>query len=77
MPQAAVHGSLHLLLTQAKSCEQSVLCTHSGLQLMYGSPIKSGGQVHEPALFLSVHIALVPQGVGSQGNLGSSVTAKI
>lgn len=50
--------------------------THSGLQLTYGSPIKSGGHVQEPALFLSVHIAFVPQGVGLHGSLGSSVTAK-
>lgn len=32
--------------------------------------------MHDPALFLSVQIALVPQGVGLQGNLGSSVTAE-
>jgi hypothetical protein len=67
-----VHGFLHLLLMQAFECEQSEFCTHSGLQLTYGSPTYSGGQVQEPAPLLSLQIAFNPQGDGLQGRFGVS-----
>lgn len=51
---------------------------HSGLQPSYGFPKYPGKQVHEPALFCSLHWALTPQGDGVQG-CGSSLitTSKI
>lgn len=62
-----------MLLTQDLLLSQSELVTHSGLQPEYGSPKYSGKQEHDPAPFLSLHMALVPQGEGSQGFGGLSV----
>lgn len=46
--------------------------THSGLQPLYGSPEYSGKHVHDPAPFLSLHIAFGPHGEGLHGSLGNS-----
>ena len=77
-PQAPSQGFLHLLLMHAFECGQSEFRTHSGRQLTLGSPIYSGGQVQEPAPFLSVQIAFSPQGLGLHGKSGGADTlAKI
>lgn len=52
---------------QALLDAQSKLCIHSGLHPSYGLPIYSARQMHEPAPFLSLQIALEPQGEGVQG----------
>ena len=39
---------------------------------MNGLPTRPGRQVHEAAPFLSLHTALVPQGLGLQGYLTSA-----
>lgn len=64
---------MHLLFKQALVRSQSELVTHSGLHPVYGSPKYSGIQVQEPAPFLSLHLALAPQGDGLHGVRGSSV----
>lgn len=73
MPHAPWHMSIHLLLEHALSNEQSLFVTHSGRQPRYGSPKYSGAHVHAPAEFLTVHIALGPQGDGLQGFVSSSL----
>lgn len=65
-------GSTHLFLTQALALLQSVLRTHSGRQLVYGSPVYSGKQVHDPAPLRSLHTAFAPHGDGLQGFRGAS-----
>lgn len=64
---------MHLLFKQALVRSQSELVTHSGLHPVYGSPKYSGRQAHEPAPFLSLHIALAPHGDGLHGVRGLSV----
>ena len=71
-PHVPGHGSLHLLLTQARSLGQSVFSTHSGRQPVYGSPKYSGKHTHEPAPLRSLQTAFAPQGDGLQGLRGSS-----
>lgn len=46
--------------------------THSGLHPVYGSPVYSGKQTHDPAPLRSLHTALAPQGEGLHGFLGAS-----
>lgn len=53
---------------------QSVLIIHSGLQPSYGFPKYPGKQLHDPALFCSLHMALTPQGDGVQGCGSSLIT---
>lgn len=62
------------MLTQVLSLGQSLLITHSGLQLVYGSPKYSGKHVQDPTPFLSVQTAFDPQGEGLQGCGSSSIT---
>lgn len=71
-PQVPGHGSLHLLLIQARFDAQSEFDVHSGRHSIYGSPKYSGIQAHEPASFLSWQTAFIPHGVGWHGWLGSS-----
>lgn len=66
-PHAPTHGSTHFLWTQALEWSQSVLYTHSGLQLKYGSPWYSGKQWHWPF----IHSAFEPQRI----LVHSSITA--
>lgn len=73
MPHVPGQGSTHLLLEHALLLSQSEFVTHSGLHPTYGSPKYSLRQVHDPAPFLSLHIAFDPQGEGLQGSLGLSV----
>lgn len=47
---------------------------------MYGSPVYSGMQEHEPAPLSSLHIALMPHGLGLQGigiSTGGGTTREI
>lgn len=74
-PHVPIHGSLHLLLTQALLLSHSVLVTHSGLHPVYGSPKYSGRQEQDPAPLRSLHTAFAPQGEGLQGIRGPSVGA--
>lgn len=71
-PQVPGHGSLHLLLMHVLDLSQSVFKTHSGRQLVYGSPKYSGKQEQDPAPFLSLQIALAPHGDGLHGSGGAS-----
>jgi hypothetical protein len=71
-PQVPGHGSTHLFRTHAFALSQSVLRTHSGRQLEYGSPVYSGRQVHDPAPLRSLHTAFAPHGDGLQGSSGDS-----
>lgn len=57
---------------QALSLGQSEFVTHSGRQLVYGSPKYSGKHMQEPAPLRSLQIALAPHGDGLHGFLGSS-----
>lgn len=66
-PHTPGQGFLHLLLVHALSRGQSEFVTHSGLQLVYGSPKYSGKHVQAPTPFLSLHIALAPHGDGLHG----------
>lgn len=52
---------------QANIDGQSVLITHSGRHPSYGLPTNVSAHLQDPAPFLSVHIALSPQGDGSHG----------
>lgn len=65
-PHEPKQGSRHFILMQALSLLQSVLTTHSGLQLG-GLPKKPGIQEHEGILPTSRHSALRPHGEGIQG----------
>lgn len=73
IPQVPGHGSWHLFWRQARFEGQSEFNKHSGLQSSYGFPKYPGKHVHDPALFLSLHSALAPQGDGMQG-VGLSCT---
>jgi len=63
-----------LYCIQALLGEQSVLTMHSGLQPSYGFPKYPGKQLHEPALFCSLHWAFAPHGDGVQGCGSSLIT---
>lgn len=67
-PQVPGQGSWHLFRMQARFDGQSEFRTHSGRQPSYGFPVYSGRQVHDPALFCCLQMALAPQGVGLQGS---------
>lgn len=73
--QTPGHGSLHLFCMQANLDGQSVLITHSGRQPSYGLPTNDSAHLQDPAPFLSVHIALSPQGDGSHGELYSMLVS--
>jgi hypothetical protein len=45
-----------------------VLTVHSGLHPSYGLPKYPSEHIHEPTLFLSLHMALLPQGDGVHGD---------
>lgn len=60
----------------ANCVEHSLLLTHSGLQLG-GSPINSGKQEHEYALFTTSHLLLSPHGDGTQGLMGVGGSAAV
>lgn len=57
---------------QALLRSQSEFDTHSGRHPVYGSPKYSGKHEHAPIPFLSLHMALAPQGEGWQGFGGGS-----
>lgn len=54
---------------------QSLFIVHSGRQVSYGLPKKSGKHLHAPAPFLSKHTALSPHGDGSQGFDGRLISS--
>lgn len=58
---------------QANIDGQSVLSTHSGRHPSYGLPTNDSAHLQIAAKFLSVHIALSPQGAESHGGLYSRV----
>ncbi len=71
-PQGPGHGFLHLLLKQALSRGQSLLMTHSGRHIVYGSPWYSGKHVQIPF----EHWAFGPQGDGLHGSSRGGSLAK-
>lgn len=70
-PQEPGHGSLHFSVIQAIVDGQSVLTTHSGLQLG-GEPMKFCWQEHAGWLPTALHSELGPQGDGMHGLTGST-----
>lgn len=79
-PQVPGQGSWHLVLIQACDFEQSVFTKHSGWQLSYGFPLKSGRHSQYAVLSLSLQYALIPHGEGLHGLesvVGGSGVARI
>lgn len=70
-PQEPGQGSLHFSVIQAMVEGQSVLTTHSGLQLG-GDPMKLGRQEQAGWLPTARHSELGPQGEGIHGLTGST-----
>lgn len=66
IPHDPIHGLLHFWFMQASVGPQSVLTTHSGLQVG-GIPTKPKIQVHTACSFTSLHWLFGPQGDGLHG----------
>jgi protein subunit release factor B len=71
-----MHGSLHFLLTHARTEGQSSCMRHSGLQLG-GAPNMPLSQEQTGRLSMIRHSALAPHGEGKQGFVGISVTTAV
>lgn len=75
-PQLPGQGSPHFILKQALSEGQSSFIAHSGRQFG-GIPRKFGMHAQDGEPFISLQIALSPQGFGKHGFLVTGISSAV